>query len=72
MKYHNIEKSTWRHGEYVGYGRGSTYRIFRSNGSRSWWTAQTFGEVITGRTLREISARLDQWSPKPETVNASQ
>jgi hypothetical protein len=71
MHYDNIEKSQFRRGEYVGYGRGSTYRIFRSNGPKSWWTATTQGEVITARTLREISAKLAVWTVKLEHATAA-
>lgn len=37
--YHNIEKSAFRHGEYVGYGGGKVWRISKSNSSFGNWYA---------------------------------
>lgn len=71
MGFHNIEKSKFRPGEYVGYGRGEVYRIYRSNGPRSVWTAQTYNEVITARTLREISERLDRYTVRVERLEVA-
>jgi hypothetical protein len=37
--YHNIEKSAFRKGEYVGYSNGKVYRITKSNSSFGNWHA---------------------------------
>jgi hypothetical protein len=56
---HNIEKSAFRHGQYVGYGLGQTWRIYKDTSS-NWWTAlsQQSADCMSARTLRELSARL--------------
>lgn len=36
---HNIEKSAFRRGEYVGYGAGYVWRIRRTNSSFGNWVA---------------------------------
>lgn len=58
--YHNIEKSGFRAGQYVGYA-GGVWRIKKyGNGARAWRACRTQGEhkVIFARTLRELSAKL--------------
>ena len=37
---HNIEKSGFHHGEYVGYAAGYVFRVVRSNSSFGNWQAQ--------------------------------
>lgn len=37
--YHNIEKSVFRHGEYVGYGGGKVWHISKSKSSLGNWYA---------------------------------
>jgi hypothetical protein len=56
---HNIEKSAFRQGQYVGYGLGQTWRIYKDKSS-NWWTAlsQHSADCMSARTLRELSARL--------------
>jgi hypothetical protein len=56
---HNIEKSAFRHGQYVGYGLGQTWIIYRDKSS-NWWTAlsRQSADCMSARTLRELSARL--------------
>jgi len=56
---HNIEKSAFRHGQYVGYGLGHTWRIIKDKSS-NWWTAFSLqsADCMSARTLRELSARL--------------
>ena len=61
-QYHNINPSSFRHGEYVGYANG-VWRIKRTNGDKTW-TAYKDSAAFTRRTLREISEALDA------TVNA--
>lgn len=58
---HNIEKSGFHHGEYIGYGAGTVWairRIFENDG----WKATTCGDVlhpiICAKTLSELSAKL--------------
>jgi hypothetical protein len=68
MKYHNIEKSS-RPGEYVGYGRETTFRIQRTNtginpktGKRranKGWTATGVNEVFCAMSLEVISKWLE-------------
>ena len=66
---HNIERSAFRHGEYVGYdGRGERYRI-RKDGPRggrgAWWvypqTAHAMPCFYAG-TLALVSLRLERCS----------
>jgi hypothetical protein len=71
--YHNIEKSSFKPGDYVGYGLGSAWRIRKTvrNQSESYfgkWIASEQSvqrwDPITPRrvfanTLRELSAKLD-------------
>lgn len=38
--YYNIEKSGFRHGEYVGYSSGKVYRISKSTSSYGNWYAE--------------------------------
>ena len=58
MKFmHNIEKSGFHPGEYVGYA-GGAWRIYKFD----WgWRAshQTTGEMIEGGTLAIIDSKLD-------------
>jgi hypothetical protein len=56
---HNIEKSAFRRGQYVGYGGGTAWRI--SKGDQ--WRAAPLHlplPMLYGRTLRDISAQLDK------------
>jgi hypothetical protein len=58
---HNIEKSAFRRGEYVGYGKLGPYRIRRIGNN---WVAHSANMrvsesgTITRRTLAEIGAAL--------------
>ena len=55
---HNVEKSGFHHGQYVGYAAGWVYRI-RKLGGR-WVASNTRGgDSFTRNTLAEISAALD-------------
>lgn len=57
----NIEKSAFKRGEYVGYGNG-VWRIFKWGDG---WKAvnQKTSKHIDGRTLEEISKKLEQPNP---------
>lgn len=65
--YHNIERSGFRRGEYVGYAHG-VWHIRRING-RQWEAifpcihAADYRPAIVARTLREISLRLTAYQP---------
>jgi hypothetical protein len=64
--YSNIKKSTFRNGEYVGYGGGTVWRIFRYT-SKSWQaSAKDFSPLrrnyIVSGTLFQMSAVLDKLS----------
>lgn len=52
---HNIEKSAFRKGKYVGYADGA-WRITRSWGG---WLCSKGGQSFTRRTLAEVSKALD-------------
>jgi len=56
---YNIEKSAFRKGQYVGYGFGQTWRIYKDSSS-NWWTAlsQQSADCMSARTLKELSVRL--------------
>lgn len=57
---HNIEKSGFRHGEYVGYGAGRTWRITRN--ASAWHAHVRTGDPaprLSARTLTELSTDLD-------------
>lgn len=59
---HNIEKSSFRRGAYVGYGGGAVWHITRNG--RQWraapinWIRETTLAPFSMRTLRDISAEL--------------
>lgn len=57
--YHNIEKSAFRLGEYVGYAGGKVYRIARMQRTHWMATEQNGSGVLRAGTLREISRKLE-------------
>lgn len=62
MKYHNIEKSAFRHGEYVGYGGGKVWRIGKSRTSFGNWSAynqENYNEKIFAFGLASLSEKLE-------------
>jgi hypothetical protein len=70
---HNIEKSAFRRGEYVGYGAGLVWRIVRTNSSFGNWQARplehTCGDnlqlkntSIFARRLRDMSEKLESFA----------
>lgn len=62
---HNIEKSAFNKGEYVGYGHGTVYRIIKN---RDLWRAVPRGHrtpectlpFFECDTLASVSIRLDR------------
>lgn len=60
---HNIERSAFRHGEYVGWDcNGERYRIKRSEGNYVWWCyPQTPNGIphFYASTLASVSERLE-------------
>jgi hypothetical protein len=61
-RYTNIERSVFRHREYVGYGGGVVWRI-RRFGRSGWHACPSNPEVIymptVKATLREVSEYLE-------------
>ena len=55
---HNIEKSAFRAGEYVGYGRGRVWRIRRDG--KAWRAMSDTGEAHSAATLLAISALIER------------
>lgn len=53
---HNVEKSTFRKGEYVGYANG-VWRIRKRAGGA--WRGDKDGASVYGATLADISSELD-------------
>jgi len=56
LSFHNIDKSAFRKGQYVGYANGTIWRIKRTYGG---WTASNGGQSFTRRTLAEVSKALE-------------
>ena len=54
---HNIEKSAFRRGEYVGYGGGYTWRIVK----QGYWYAYARGsdKMLHGLRLKDLQAQLE-------------
>ena len=73
--FHNIDRSAFRPGEYVGYANGNTYRIrpiLMSRGVRGWRVMPCHIGRLTGdwveadrHTLAEISMFLDTLTKEP-------
>lgn len=66
MNHHNIDKSAFRKGEYVGYCHG-VWRIWRDG---KVWQANSrtimgcpAGRTVYGRTLEDISRELAELEP---------
>lgn len=60
----NIEKSAFRHGEYIGYGGGIVWRVYKQ-GRLDWRAfprnAHEIGwRCLFGKTLTEISNKLNE------------
>lgn len=57
--FHNIEKSAFRKGEYVGYAGGLIYQVRKSNSSFGNWVAWVRDEPpIYAFRLAELSEKL--------------
>jgi hypothetical protein len=60
----HLERSAFRHGQYVGYGRNRTYRISRACRTDLFWQAIaqsgecTPDSLILARTLHELNEKL--------------
>jgi hypothetical protein len=66
MKYFtNIEKSAFRHGEYVGYSNGKVFHIRKSNSSYGTWFAynrDSYNEQLYAFGLEKMSQKLNALS----------
>lgn len=72
---HNIEKSGFHHGQYVGYSGGRVFRITRTNSSFGNWAAHQQNDVpgypaqrqatLFAFTLSAMSAQLEAL-PNPD------
>lgn len=60
QSFHNIEKSGFHKGEYVGYAGGTVWRITKIDGRR-WHVRQQRGGggLFTRNSLAEVSAALE-------------
>lgn len=66
---HNIEKSAFHKGQYVGYGAGLVWRIRRNPGRPGWkayallgWQARALGAScpsLSASRLQDMSAQLE-------------
>lgn len=69
QNFHNIEKSGFRRGEYVGYA-GGAWRIAKCD--RGWIARQqNGGQSFVRRTLAEISKALDVTAEHYRTAPSS-
>lgn len=64
---HNIEKSAFNRGEYIGYGAGMVWRITKSNSSFGTWCARPLPHTCAN--IRAVNSlvyafRLDELSRK--------
>ena len=60
--YHNIEKSAFRKGEYIGYCEGRIYHISKSNSSFGTWFAynrDNYNDQIFAFGLASMSEKLE-------------
>jgi hypothetical protein len=60
--YHNIEKSGFHHGEYVGYANGKVYKIKKSTSSYGNWFAYNrddYNDQIFAFGLSNLSKELE-------------
>jgi hypothetical protein len=60
--YHNIEKSGFHHGEYVGYANGKVYKIKKSTSSYGNWFAYNrddYNDQIFAFGLSNLSKALE-------------
>ena len=69
---HNIEKSAFRRGEYVGYAAGYVFRVERSSSSFGNWQARLAqynpvnprlsNRIFYAFTLADLGAKLDAFA----------
>ena len=68
---HNVEKSAFQKGQYVGYGGGAVWHI--RNYGKGNWKATPQGnnkhQVFSCATLRDVSTQLETLSAKPMDAN---
>jgi len=68
---HNVEKSAFQKGQYVGYGGGAVWHI--RNYGKGNWKATPQGNnkhsVFSCATLRDVSTQLETLSAKPMDAN---
>jgi hypothetical protein len=60
--YHNIEKSGFHHGEYVGYANGKVYKIKKSTSSYGNWFAynrDNYNDQLFAFGLNNLSKALE-------------
>lgn len=60
--YHNIEKSGFHHGQYVGYSNGKVYRITKCNTSYGNWCAKNrddYNDQMFAFGLTNLSKQLE-------------
>lgn len=74
---HNIEKSGFRKGAYVGYGGGKVWRIKKTDGLRGRWSAVCLAPgsaehltALFADTLAEISYQLSDLDSRPRGTNS--
>lgn len=63
--FHNIEKSKFRAGEYVGYGGGKVWHIRKSSRSDASWIASNRYDYLE----QILAFKLDELSKKLENLN---
>ena len=73
----NIEKSAFRHGEYVGYGGGNVWKIKRDPSSGWWRMVAQYPQLLnagnySARTLRLLSDKLAQFDKADAMIRAAQ
>jgi hypothetical protein len=62
MIYHNIEKSAFRKGEYIGYCEGRIYHISKTSSSFGTWFAynrDNYNDQIFAFGLASMSEKLE-------------
>jgi len=60
--YHNIDKSAFRKGEYIGYCEGRIYHISKTNSSYGTWFAynrDNYNDQIFAFGLASMSEKLE-------------
>ena len=75
---HNIEKSAFNRGEYVGYAAGYVFRIVKSNSSFGNWQAQLAkfnpvnpglsSRIFYGFTLAHLGERLQEFADEMDKI----